>query len=116
MVEENRRTLEAGDALMNKDFDKLGALLYEAHNSLSFLYEVSCEELDFLVNFAKQKEYVAGARMMGGGFGGCTLNLIKTDKAEQFVEAISEAYLQKTGISLMTYPVSLGGGASARSL
>ncbi len=77
VVEENARVLKAKDALISGDYQQLGQLLFQSHAGLSLKYEVSCPELDWLVKYAKSKPCFMGARMMGGGFGGCTINLVK---------------------------------------
>jgi galactokinase len=76
------------------------------------MYAVSCEELDFLVNFVRNDRDVIGARMMGGGFGGCTINLVKENGVPALIENISEAYLKKTVRTLTSYIVSIEGGTS----
>lgn len=103
VVEENKRVLNAVHALKNNDLKLLGQCLYETHDGLSKLYEVSCPELDFLVDYTKKNDAVLGARMMGGGFGGCTLNLIRNDIVEKFVTEISCAYHNKFGIALTAF-------------
>ncbi|MEM6263882.1 MAG: galactokinase [Bacteroidota bacterium] len=113
VVQENERVLAACDALAAQDVVALGELLYQSHDSLSGLYEVSCEELDFLVDVTRAKDFVLGARMMGGGFGGCTLNLIKSQEVAMFLPEITQAYQQEMGITLQVYPVSLGEGSTA---
>src|SRR5690606_28491398 len=80
VVDEIRRVTEACQALLADDFNLLGQLMYETHKGLSQYYEVSCIELDFLVDHVKKNPAVLGSRMMGGGFGGCTINLIKKDQ------------------------------------
>lgn len=116
VIEENQRVHEACQAITDGDLPGLGTLLYQSHDSLSQGYEVSCPELDFLVDFTREKEEVLGARMMGGGFGGCTLQLVNSQEAESFIASISEAYQHHTGISLKAYPVHLGDGAQAQLL
>ena len=108
--EENQRTLKAVDFLENGDLHNLGNLLYSSHQGLRDLYEVSCKELDFLVEFTKNISSVKGARMMGGGFGGCTLNIVKEDYADQFINDISEAYLKKFNIKLTPHMVKTNNG------
>ena len=100
VIEENTRVLEAVDALRKNDLPELGRLLYETHEGLGQLYEVSCPELDFLVDFSKDYENVLGARMMGGGFGGCTLNLVHKDFVDSFTELAAEAYIKEYNIDL----------------
>jgi galactokinase len=97
-VEENRRVEETVKVLKEKDFLSLGKLLNESHASLRDLYEVSCPELDFLAALASRFEGCAGGRMMGGGFGGCTINLVKKDRLEDFKKYISTQYKKETGI------------------
>ncbi len=92
VMEENLRVIEAVKALRSGDMEWLGALLYASHQSLSQLYEVSCQELDFLVDASRSFEAVLGARMMGGGFGGCSLNLVRKDSAAEFSEGMVRAY------------------------
>jgi len=84
--------------------------MYETHQGLSQDYEVSCPELDFLVEQSQNFEAVIGARMMGGGFGGCTLNLIKADAADDFIKNISLAYHKAFNIQLQSYIVNISNG------
>jgi galactokinase len=98
VVTENERTLLAAAALPNGDADRLGQLMNESHESLRIDYEVSCPELDLMVALARQQEGVAGARMMGGGFGGSTVNLVRRDKFESFHRFVSEGYERATGL------------------
>ncbi|NKI33052.1 galactokinase [Croceivirga thetidis] len=100
VLEENERVLEAAKALKANDLNKLGALLYASHQGQSKDYEVSCPELDFLVELSKNEPSILGARMMGGGFGGCTLNLIHKDVVNEFVNHASVAYKEEFGIPL----------------
>lgn len=100
VVEEIDRVLQAVDYLKQKELRELGALMYRTHNGLSELYEVSCSELDFLVELSKREPEILGARMMGGGFGGCTLNLIHKDAITEFVYKASKAYKAEFGIEL----------------
>ena len=98
VVEENNRVLKAKDALNNNDADTLGRLLFQSHEGLSVKYEVSCPELDWLVDYSKSKLSFVGARMMGGGFGGCTINLVKGHLEEQIQHDLSESYQSKFGL------------------
>ena len=109
--EENQRTLKAVDYLKNGDVVQLGNLLYSSHEGLRDLYEVSCKELDFLVDFTRNISSVKGARMMGGGFGGCTLNIVKEDYIDLFINDISQAYLEKFNIKLTPHIVKTNNGA-----
>jgi galactokinase len=110
VVEENERVLKATEAVEKNNFKELGKLLFSSHQGLSELYEVSCPELDFLVEFTKDYYAVLGSRMMGGGFGGCTLNLLKKEKVEEFKENISESYLKKFGKSPEFYDILIEDG------
>ena len=98
VVQENKRVLDAAAALKNKDLEQFGKLLYESHEGLQNQYEVSCKELDFLVDFSRKKHYILGSRMMGGGFGGCTINLILKDHIAPFIQEIKKVYLQEFDI------------------
>jgi galactokinase len=111
VVSENQRVIAATQALKSRDFQTLGALLYASHKSLSQDYAVSCPELDFLVDQTKDKDYILGSRMMGGGFGGCTLNLIKKAHTPEFTAWISRAYRNQFGIDIAVYQVAVSDGA-----
>jgi galactokinase len=111
VVEENDRLLKASDALKAGDMDLLGELLYGSHYGLKDKYEVSCTELDFLVEVAQQTPGVLGARMMGGGFGGCTINLIKTDAVADFKSKATDLFNQSFGKEPKFYEVSIANGA-----
>ncbi|MCL6267094.1 galactokinase [Flagellimonas myxillae] len=110
VVQENNRTITASDALQAGDLITFGQKLFESHDGLSNLYEVSCKELDFLVEVAKEFDGVIGARMMGGGFGGCTINLVHKDSEEAFIAACSEAYFKEFNIQLSPFTVAIGDG------
>jgi galactokinase len=84
--------------------------MFETHQGLSKLYEVSCHELDFLVDKASTMEGVAGSRMMGGGFGGCTINIVSDQVADTFVDMISEAYKLKFGVDPAPYKIGIMDG------
>lgn len=112
VVLENERVLATKKALQQKDFNQVGELMYQSHNSLSNLYEVSCEELDFLVDELKPNNEVLGSRMMGGGFGGCTINIIKKSEAPKIIEEISERYFNRFKQNLSNYVVEIGEGAT----
>ena len=111
VISENSRVLKAIRALDDNNAGLLGKLIYESHRSLSEDYQVSCEELDFLVEFTFDKAYVLGSRMMGGGFGGCTISIVKQNRIEEFVEHARKAYHQRFGIDLTPYQVSIEEGA-----
>jgi galactokinase len=112
VVEEKTRVLDSVEALKNNKLDVLGANMYATHNGLSNLYEVSCPELDFLVEFSKKYDSVIGARMMGGGFGGCTINIIHKDDVAAFTEAATKAYFNKFNIKLTAFEANPSGGTS----
>ena len=110
VVSENERVLASKQALEADDMQKFGDLMYASHKSLSEDYEVSCKELDILVKLAAEEE-VEGARMTGAGFGGCTVNLVKKDKVDDFVKNIKENYKAETGIEAEVYVSNPGDGA-----
>ena len=112
IITENDRVLEATVALQQNNFDLLGKLIYQSHFSLQKNFEVSCKELDYLVQQTIDKKYVLGSRMMGGGFGGCTINLIDKKKVDEFIECISPKYKEQFGIKLSPYFVSIEDGTS----
>lgn len=110
VIQENERVIQSCEALERKDLDRLGAYLYRSHEGLSRDYEVSCPELDFLVEFTRELPEVMGSRMMGGGFGGCTLNLVKKSARQAFIDKISTAYHKRFGIHLKAYEVNAVDG------
>ena len=105
VLEENERVLNASLALENNDLNDFGQLLYASHKGLRDEYEVSCEELDFLVDFSRDRDYVLGSRMMGGGFGGCTLNLLHKEKVGEYIAEVSKAYSERFGLDPEPIPV-----------
>ena len=110
VIEENMRVNQFCKVLEDNNPKKAGELIYESHIGLRDKYEVSCPELDFLVEEAMQMDFVLGSRMMGGGFGGCTLNLVKKDKKEIFIERIKKAYINKSGIAPDVYSTEITNG------
>lgn len=112
ILEENKRVLEMAEAFKENNLESVGALLYEAHHGISELYEVSCPESDFLVDFAKTNPSVLGARQTGGGFGGCTLNLVHKDAVSDFITRTSKAYQERFDIQLEAFEVEPSGGTS----
>jgi len=98
VITENDRVLQVVEALRAGDLTRVGELMFASHESLRRDYEVSCAELDCLVELARSEPGVVGARMTGGGFGGCTVNLVKCESAEQFRERVSAGYAAKFGI------------------
>lgn len=110
VIQENNRALKAARAIEDNNLDVLGKLIYESHEGLSKQYKVSCDELDFLVEQAKANPKVLGARMMGGGFGGCTINLIDKSEAEGFAKAVSKAYETRFNKACSVYFIKLEDG------
>lgn len=110
VIEENARVGLFSEAIKKEDVSLLGALLYESHNGLSTKYRVSCLELDYLVEMAKKTTAVIGARMMGGGFGGCTINLVLKSKISDFVTEVSENYKKTFHKECSFYQVALSDG------
>jgi galactokinase len=108
---ENDRVLKAADALRDRDLKTFGLLMYESHKSLRDDYEVSCPELDVMVDLAKPIKGVFGARMTGGGFGGCTINLVSVDAVGEFTESIRNGYAQAIGKDPEVYICSAADGA-----
>ena len=110
VVEENERLLNATAALKANDIKTLGKLLYAAHWALSKEYEVSCDELDFLVSTLSTYPEVAGARMMGGGFGGCTINIVEKGKSKTVIDKLTDLYFDKFNLNLLPIEVSISNG------
>jgi galactokinase len=111
VISENARVLEAASALELSDLDRFGQLMNESHRSLRDDYEVSCAELDLMVELAQQARGVYGARMTGGGFGGCTVNLVKSESVEEFKHVVAEGYEKTTGLAPEIYVCSAADGA-----
>jgi len=116
VINENARTLEAAIALKDGDVEEFGRLMSASHASLRDDYEVSCAELDLMVALAGGCDGVFGARMTGGGFGGCTVNLVRSDEVESFTRFISKEYRARTGIHPDIYPVHTDDGVKEMSL
>ena len=112
VIEENARVEKASTHLIFEDLIELGKTMYESHEGLSTLFDVSCDELDFLVDFTKNYEGILGSRMMGGGFGGCTLNLIHNNTVGTFTVAAMEAYKTKFHKKLNCEVIQISHGAS----
>ena len=110
VVDEIQRTKEAAKLLKRKKLKEFGELMFQSHEGLSELYKVSCAELDFLVKIARNNEDVIGARMMGGGFGGCTINIVKTTSKEKFVEESLTAYKKEFQNAAESYNVITSDG------
>ena len=110
VIGEKQRVLDVCDALGRGDYETVGRLMYETHYGLSQQYEVSCEELDFLNDIAKECG-VTGSRIMGGGFGGCTINLVKDELYEHFVETAKSRFNEKYGHEPVIIDVVISDGA-----
>ena len=110
VIEENMRVKASKIAIENNNWDTFGQLLYASHHGLQYQFEVSCTELDFIVEKAKKESAVIGSRMIGGGFGGCTINLIQNEGVNAFKEFIADEYLLKFGHPVDIYPVQISNG------
>lgn len=110
VIEEKDRVLAVCDALVAGDYDTVGRCMYETHRGLSKDYEVSCEELDYLNDIAKECG-VTGSRIMGGGFGGCTVNLVKDELYDNFINTVKEKFNARYGHEPKIYPVIVSDGA-----
>ena len=110
-VHENQRTIQAVEALKNNDIALFGKLMNASHESLKTDYEVSCPEIDLLVDLAQAMPGVIGSRITGGGFGGCTVSIVKNDTVDRFVKEIGSAYQKETGHEAEFYIVEIGDGA-----
>lgn len=110
-VYENQRAVKAVNALKADDVAEFGRLMNASHVSLRDDYEVSCEEIDILVDLAWKTEGVIGSRITGGGFGGCTVSIVKNDAVDTFIETIGKAYKEKVGHDAEFYVVDIGDGA-----
>jgi galactokinase len=115
IVTENARVLDSGQALRTGDIERFGKRMAESHRSLRDLYEVSCRELDLMVDLAYQLKGVYGARMTGGGFGGATINLVDAKHAGEFKEKIAKTYRHETGLMPQIYICNPAEGAGAVS-
>ena len=110
VIEEIQRLLDACDALKKGDYKTVGEKMYGTHYGMSKLYEVSCEELDYLNDVARECG-VTGSRVMGGGFGGCTINLVPEDKYDHFIETAVKGFKAKFGKEPKVYSVKIGDGS-----
>ena len=110
VIGEVQRVLDVCDALERDDYETVGEMMYQTHFGLSRLYEVSCEELDFLNKLARKMD-VTGSRVMGGGFGGCTINLVKEELYQNFIDAAVEQFTTKFGHAPKIYNVVISDGA-----
>ena len=110
-VYENQRTIRAVEALRNNDVKLFGQLMNASHESLRHDYEVSCEEIDILVDLAQAMPGVIGSRITGGGFGGCTVSIVEDATVDRFIEEIGKTYKEKVGHEAEFYVVEIGDGA-----
>ena len=110
-VYETQRAINAVEALKANDIERFGKLMNASHESLRYDYEVSCEEIDILVDLAQAMSGVIGSRITGSGFGGCTVSIVKNDTVDKFTEEIGKAYLEKVGHEAEFYVVDIGDGA-----
>jgi len=110
VVEENARVLAASAALEQGELEKFGDLLYQAHRGAQTEFEISCPEVDFLVDLTRDRPEVLGSRMMGGGFGGCTINLVKRSQVADFHAYATQRYKEAFGRELPGWEVALTDG------
>ena len=111
VLNENDRVHQFASDLKNGDLESAGKVLYNGHEGMKSEYEITCDEIDFLVDFTKARHEVLGARMMGGGFGGCTINLIKSEYINTFIKEIDTAYSTRWNIKMTPIEVGISGGA-----
>ena len=116
VINENQRTYDAAKKLNESKFYDLGGLMYKSHLGLKDLYEVSCDELDFLVDLTKSYDKILGARMMGGGFGGCTINLVEKSFKDEFIERAYKCYKDKFTIDLTPIEITICDGVKIKNL
>jgi galactokinase len=112
VLEENDRLLRGCEDLKSGNIEALGKRMFLSHEGLSKSYEVSCAELDFLVEAVRNHPGVLGARMMGGGFGGCTINLVKQEAIDELVNEVGASYKKSMGLELTSYVASIEEGTT----
>jgi len=113
IITENQRVLNAREALLHEDMKQFGNIMVEAHKSMRDDFAASCKEVDMLVEIATQQPECFGARITGGGFGGCTVNVVRTEAVEQFVATLKKEYEAKTGITAQCFVSAPSDGALA---
>lgn len=113
VIQENKRVLKAAKMMQESNLEALGNLLFEAHEGAKNQFKISCNELDFLVEQARENPHVLGARMMGGGFGGCTINIVQNYNINEFVQDVTKAYKTKFTIDASVYFIKLSRGTHA---
>ena len=116
VVNENLRTHDAAKKLNEFKLIEIGNLMYQSHEGLKHLYEVSCNELDFLVDLTKPYNQIIGSRMMGGGFGGCTINLVNKKFKNEFIEIASKSYFEKFALDLTPIEIKICNGVNIKNL
>lgn len=116
VINENLRTYEAAKKLNEFKLVEIGNLMYQSHAGLKDLYEVSCNELDFLVDLTKPYDQIIGSRMMGGGFGGCTINLIHKKFKDEFLDIAHKSYFEKFRIDVTPIEISISDGVKIKNL
>ena len=110
VIQENERVKKFATSITQNEYERLGKLMYESHEGLSKNYKVSCEELDFLVEITKSMDFVYGSRMMGGGFGGCTINLVERSNIDNFKTTTEKKFLKKFKRQCSIYDVNISKG------
>ena len=110
VIRENKRVKEFSEAIKKQNTKLMGELMYQTHEGLSKNYKVSCEELDFLVEITKSMDFVYGSRMMGGGFGGCTINLVEQQNIDDFKTTTQQKFLETFGKPCEIYDVNISKG------
>lgn len=111
IIQEDDRVLQVRSALKDGNMQKLGDILYAGHDGESNWFEISCSESDYIVRIARECG-VTGARQMGGGFGGCVINLVKEQLYDSYIETVQKRFLDKFGHNLLVYPISIGQGTN----
>lgn len=112
VIAENARVMDAKKALQQVDLARFGQLMYQSHDSLDRDYEVSCQELNIMVALARNQKGVYGARMTGGGFGGCTINLVEANMIPEFQKSMAREYQKMTGLLPQIFVSGAAGGAT----
>ena len=110
VIDENRRVVDMELAIGDNNLERIGELLISSHNSLKDLYEVSCKEIDYLISISSDLEYWYGGRIMGGGFGGNTINLVKRGREDEYSEFIRERYKNKFNLKANMYNIEFSSG------
>lgn len=112
ILAEIKRVEDGADDLRKNNFEAFGKRMFASHNGLQYMYEVSCAELDCLVDLVREDEHVLGARMMGGGFGGCTINLVRSEHVDSLIKRVSKTYFEQMGLVLKAYVSEIAAGTA----